>query len=130
MFFEYCTEIKGFFAVNPMLRVKKPKPRKPPIMFYELEAVKRIVEAQPDPARRALFALLYGTGCEVSVALKLTRADVDPTTKEFRAAGTKTHTRDRMARVAEWAWPIFWAYAKDHLPVGPPLERRSHPVYC
>ena len=101
MFFEYCTEIKGFFAVNPMLRVKKPKPRKPPIMFYELEAVKRIVEAQPDPARRALFALLYGTGCEVSVALKLTRADVDPTTKEVRAAGTKTHTRDRMARVAE-----------------------------
>jgi integrase len=23
-----------------------------------------------------------------------------------------------MARVAEWAWPIFWAYAKDHFPVA------------
>lgn len=78
--------------------------------------MKQIVEAQPDPARRALFALLYGTGAEMSVALRLTRADVDPATKEVRAAGTKTHTRDRMARVAEWAWPIFWAYAKDHLP--------------
>jgi integrase len=61
------------------------------------------------------MALLYGTGCEVSVALKLTRADVDPTTKEVRTAGTKTHTRDRMT---EWAWPIFWAFAKDHLPTA------------
>ena len=118
VFLGYCTEVKGLFAVNPMPKVKKPKPRKQPIMFYELDAVKRIVEAQPDPARRALFALLYGTGCEVSVALGLTRADVDPTRKEIRAAGTKTHTRDRMARVAEWAWPIFWAYAKDFLPVA------------
>jgi integrase len=23
-----------------------------------------------------------------------------------------------MARVADWAWPIFWAYAKDHLPTA------------
>ena len=23
-----------------------------------------------------------------------------------------------MARVAEWARPIFWAYAKDHLPMA------------
>jgi site-specific recombinase XerD len=53
------------------------------------------------PARRALFALLHGTGAEVSVALRLTRADVDPAVKEIRAAGTKTHTRDRMARVAD-----------------------------
>ena len=80
--------------------------------------MKRIVEAQPDPARRALVALLYGTATEVSVALRLTRADVDPATNEIRAAGTKTHTRDRMARVADWAWPIFWAYAKDHLPTA------------
>ncbi len=101
-----------------MLAVEKPKPRKPAIMFYELETVKRIVEAQPDPARRALFALLYGTGCEVSVALKLTRTDLVPAAKEIRAAGTKTHTRDRMARVADWAWPTFWSYAKDHLPTA------------
>jgi integrase len=99
-----------------MNAVEKPELRKVPIQFYELDAVRRIVDAQPDPARRALMALLYGTGCEVSVALKLTRADVDPTTKEIRAAGTKTHTRDRIARVAEWAWPIFWAYVKNHLP--------------
>jgi integrase/recombinase XerD len=118
VFFEFCIRVRGLFATNPMAAVEKPELRKVPIQFYELDAVRRIVEAQPDPARRALFALLYGTGAEVSVALELTRADVDPTTREIRAAGTKTHTRDRIARVSEWAWPIFWAYAKDHLPTA------------
>jgi integrase len=109
VFFDHCTRVKALFAVNPMVAVEKPDVRRGPIQFYELEAAKQIVEAQPDPARRALIALLYGTGTEVSVALRLTRADVDPATKEIRAAGTKTYTRDRMARVADWAWPIFWS---------------------
>ena len=74
------------------------------------------MDPQPDSARRALLALLYGTGAEVSVAIRLTRGDVDSATKEVRAAGTKTHTRDRMARVADWVWATFWDYAKDHLP--------------
>jgi len=78
-----------------------------------------ILEAQSGSAgRRALFALLYGTGAEVSVALKLNRGEADFVAKEIRAAGTKTHTRDRMARVADWAWPIFWGYAKGHLPTA------------
>jgi integrase len=98
--------------------VDKPELRKVPIQFYEMDAVRRIVDAQAEPSRRALMALLYGTGTEVSVALNLTRADVDANTREIRAAGTKTHTRDRIARVADWAWPIFWAYAKDHLPTA------------
>jgi integrase len=118
VFFDYCTRVKGLFAVNPMAAVEKPDVRRGPIQFYDLDTVKRIVDAQPDPARRALVALLYGTATEMSVALRLTRADVDPATNEIRAAGTKTHTRDRMARVADWAWPIFWSYAKDHLPTA------------
>jgi integrase len=118
VFLDYCTRVKGLFTVNPMAAVEKPDVRRGPIQFYDLDTVKRIVDAQPDPARRALLALLYGTGTEVSVALRLTRGDVDSATKEVRAAGTKTHTRDRMARVADWAWPIFWGYAKDHLPTA------------
>jgi site-specific recombinase XerD len=103
--------IKKLFAVNPMTAVEKPAPRRQSIGFYDLATVQRIVDAQPDPARRALFALIYGSAVEVSVALRLTRVDVDPATQEIRTAGTKTHTRDRMARVATWAWPIFWPYA-------------------
>jgi len=118
VFFDFCTRVKGYFPTNPMAAVEKPEVRKVPIQFYELDTARRIMEAQPDPARRALFAPLYGTGAEVSVALKLTRADVDQATKEIRAAGTKTHTRDRMARMADCAWPIVWAYAKGHLPTA------------
>lgn len=118
VFFDDPRVKKFFGGKNPMADVDKPDLRKPPIQFYELEMAKQIVDAQPDPARRALFALLYGTGTEVSVALRLTRGDVDQATKEVRAAGTKTYKRDRMARVADWAWPIFWGYAKDHLPTA------------
>ena len=62
VFFDYCTRVRGLFTVNPMAAVEKPDVRRGPIQFYDLETVKRIVEAQPDPARRALVALLYGTG--------------------------------------------------------------------
>ena len=67
VFFNYCTRVKGLFTVNPTDAVEKPALRPRPIQFYDLDTAKRIVEAQPDPARRALFALLYGAGCEVSV---------------------------------------------------------------
>jgi hypothetical protein len=75
--------------VNPMLAVERPKPRKPPIMFYELDAVKRIVDVQSDPARRALLALLYGTGTEV--ALRLTRLTWTPPQGDSRRRHEDTH---------------------------------------
>jgi integrase len=38
--------------------------------------------------------------------------------REIRAAGTKTHTRDRVAVVADWAWPIIAAYVRQMLPAA------------
>jgi integrase len=116
VFFAYCTDVRGLFERNPMERVARPPAAKPLVRFYELDTVERIIAWQPSAERRALFALLYGTGIEISVALTLTRADVDESRKEVRAAGTKTHTRDRMARVADWAWANVWGYAKALLP--------------
>lgn len=52
----------------------------------------------------------------MSVAAQLTRRDFDPTTKQVRTAGTKTSTRDRVSRIADWAWPIVWGYVKGFLP--------------
>jgi hypothetical protein len=49
-------------------------------------------------------------GIEVSVALKLRRRDIDPTSGEIRAAGTTTLARDRIVRVAEWAG----SFVEDH----------------
>jgi integrase len=88
------------------------------VRFYELDVVERIVAAQPTAERRALMALLYGTAIDLSTALGLSRADVNPATKEIRAAGTKAHTRDRVCRVADWAWPIIWEHIRDRLPVA------------
>lgn len=118
VFFTYLTKTKKAFDRNPMETVERPPVTKPPIRFYELDTVERIVGWQPTAERRALFALLYGTGIEISVALGLTRADVHEARKEVRAAGTKTHSRDRIVRVADWAWPTFWGHAEAILPAA------------
>jgi integrase len=114
-FFRWVVEVRQAHHTNPLTPVSRPTQKAPPIEFYELDEVKRIVDWQPSDERRALFALLYGTGCEISVALTLTRADIDPKTKMIRARGTKTHTRDRMIRVDDWAWNTFWDFAKLRL---------------
>jgi site-specific recombinase XerD len=82
-------------------------------------AARTCVRRPADSERRALFAVLYGTGIEVGTALRLTRADVWDASREIRAAGTKTHTRDRVAVVADWAWPIIADYVRRILPTAP-----------
>lgn len=107
VYFAYLTDVKGLFERNPMESVERPGVEKSPIRFYEIEDVQRIVDWQPTPERRAFFALVYATAADVSTALGLVRSDVWSGTKEIRAAGTKTHTRDRVCRIAEWAWPLI-----------------------
>jgi integrase len=125
MFFAWVTRVKRLYRVSPMLEVPRPPLEKGPIRFYELRQARAIVDAQPDNLRQALFALYYGGAVEESVALGLNRDDVWPETREVRAAGTKTHKRDRVARIAEWAWPIFWRYARTAVP-GTPLFPDLH----
>jgi integrase len=148
-FFGYCTDVKALYPTNPMAKVTRPAVQGSPIRFYELDVVERIVAYQPTPERRALFALLYGTGIEVSVALALSRADVWEATREIRAAGTKAHSRDRVCRVADWAWEIVWAHSRLRLPgaqlwiewnrwtvsdwhreTGKALQLPSYPLHC
>lgn len=114
-YFEWLTNVRELIEGNPMARVKAPARPNLPIAFYELDQVERIVGAQPTEERRALFALMYGTGIEVSTALALTREHVLPNTKQVRAPGTKAHTRDRTVRVSDWAWDMFWDFARPRL---------------
>jgi integrase len=118
VFLDYCTRIRGLFPVNPMDAVPRPDVEATPIRFYELEAVERIIGAQPTAERRAFFTLLYSTAIEVSTALQLTRGDIDLARKEIRGAGTKAYTRDRICRVAEWAWPTLAAHVHTMLPTA------------
>lgn len=66
--------------------------------------VRRVVDGADQPYR-ALFALLYGAGIEISAALGCVEGDVDAPRREVRACGTKAHYRDRTVQVAKWAWP-------------------------
>jgi integrase len=113
----YLVEM-GIVPVNPVRDVKAPRVPKRPPLELTLRDVVRIVEGARAPYQ-ALFALLYGAGVEVSAALTCTEADVDAARREVRARGTKAETRDRVVRVAEWAWP----YLATHLATLTPAER-------
>jgi len=116
-FTRYLVEI-GVLAANPLRDVQAPPPNAPRCTFLELPDVIRLVRGSPPPYR-ALFALAYGAGLEVSAVLSLVETDVDVQAKEVRARGTKAWTRDRLARIADWAWP----YVETHLKTLTPGER-------
>ena len=123
-YFDWLVNVRELIEVNPLTRVQAPALPKLPIAFFELDQVERIVESQLTEERRALFALMYGTGIEVSTALTLTRDNILPNAKEIRAPGTKAHSRDRMVRVSDWAWNLFWEFAKTRL-YGPIFSVKS-----
>jgi integrase len=97
---------RGTLRDNPVRQVRMPPVPPPRTIFLETADAIRLAEAQPSPYRE-FSALLAGSGIEVSVALELRRRDVDKQHREIRAKGTKTHARDRVVRVAEWAWPYI-----------------------
>jgi len=100
---------------NPMAEVELPPAGKPRTHHLTTAEVQRLADAQPEPYR-TFAALLAGTGIEVSVALALTKRDVDTKARQIRAAGTKTHSRDRVVRVADWAWAYVTPLLDDLLP--------------
>lgn len=103
---------------NPMDSLSPPKANPPNPEFLELPDVLRVVEGNPEPFR-SLYALIYGTGLEVSVAINLRLRDVDEERHEIRARGTKSHSRDRVVLVAHWAWPIVAKRLTSLLPDAP-----------
>jgi integrase len=90
-------------ALRPMDNVDIPKSGAPRTRYEEASVLTALADAHEEPYR-TLSALLAGSGIEVSVALGLRRRDVDVANREIRAAGTKTYCRDRVVRVADWAW--------------------------
>ena len=122
-FAAYLIEI-GVLASNPVRDVKAPKQNRPRAVAIDLRDVRRIVSSA-EPSFRALFVLLYGAGVEISAALDCVDHDVDVRRREVRARGTKAHTRDRVVRVADWAWPYLEAHLATLMP-GERLFRGIH----
>jgi integrase len=106
---------RGVLTANPVREIRLPSPAPARTAFLDTPDAQLLADAQPSPYRE-LAALLAGSGIEVSVALRLRRRDVDMRKKEVRAAGTKTHARDRVVRVAGWAWSYVLRAMRDKKP--------------
>lgn len=106
---------RGVIQSNPVQSVRLPKPSAPRVIYLETADAIKLADAQPS-SYKELSALLAGSGIEVSVALNLRRRDVDAPNREIRAAGTKTHARDRVVRVADWAWSYVAQLLQGRLP--------------
>jgi integrase len=116
--FAKCLLEVGVLDANPLRDLSPPPAADPRCHFLELPDVLRVVEGAAQPLR-AIYALAYGAGLEVSAILRLVDADVDPAARQVRARGTKSWTRDRLARVADWAWP----WVAEHVATVLPGER-------
>ncbi len=113
-FVRYLLEV-GELASNPVRDVSPPPPADPRCTFLELPDVLRLVDGSAQP-HAAIFALAYGAGLEVSAILSLIDTDIDTASRQVRAKGTKAWTRDRLARVADWAWPFLEQHCATVLP--------------
>jgi integrase len=114
-FAQFLGKKKHLLEHNPMRPVDAPAQGAPRERHIDVADMKRLANYQPEPFC-ALSALLGGTGIEVTVALALKKRDVDVARREIRAAGTKTHSRDRIVRVADWAWEYVAELIADRRP--------------
>ena len=113
-FTAYLVEL-GILSGNPLRDVSAPPAAAPRCSFLELPDVQRVVEGAPEPFG-AIYALAYGAGLEISAILALVESDIDSAARQVRGRGTKAWTRDRIARVADWAWPWVEAHLRGVLP--------------
>lgn len=79
--------------------------------FLEERDIEKLL-AKVVPEGQDAVAMAYGTGIEASVLSELTVEDVDLKTRVIRARGTKTKSRDRFVRCADWCWPRVEALVK------------------
>lgn len=121
----------GVLASNPIRDVETPK-KNAPSMRYEAQAVdEAIVAAAPSRILAALFALVHGTGADLSPVLERTeRRDIDLARGVVRLRGTKHAKRHVHEAIIEpWALPAVAAYLQGMMPHVKPfasLENVSH----
>jgi integrase len=89
---------------DPMRDIVLPQQGPPLTHYIDVPDAIRLADASAGQMR--LFEMLLpGTALEVSVALTLRVRSVSTLDKEIHAPGTKTYTRNRVVRVADFAWP-------------------------
>jgi integrase len=131
-FIEHLVDLE-ILPTNRLARIAAPKKGKPRDRHLETRDVLRLIAAFADPTNEPLQrfiaerdidvselqgynALLNGAGVEVSVGLDVTAGDFRKEDREVRAPGTKNYNRDRVVRVAEWAFPFVSACEEGREP--------------
>jgi integrase len=103
---------------NIVRDVKGAKENKPRMVWHtrpEAQAIISHLEGQ----QQALEALMAGTSMEWGAVEVLRRRDVDQVARSAWARGTKNEYRSRRVFFTEdWAWELFWQYAKDVHPTA------------
>lgn len=94
---------RGYLRYDPMAGVALPAPGDPLCHYLDTPDVTRLADAFPGQMRLFEY-VLPGTAMEVSTALAVTVRHVSKDDRSIRAPGTKTYNRDRVVRVADFAW--------------------------
>lgn len=97
-------ESRGHLGASPMRRVLLPAQGDPLCHYIDTPDAVRLADASPGQMR-LLEATLAGSAMELSTALSVRVRAVSTDSRSIHAPGTKTYTRDRIVRVADWAWP-------------------------
>jgi integrase len=106
---------RGVLQFDPMAEITLPSQGPPLAHFLEVPDVERLADTQ-DGAYRLLSYVLPATAMEVSTALSVRVRSVSRTDRTMHAPGTKTYNRDRVVRVAEFAWDAVLELLKGKHP--------------
>lgn len=106
---------RGVLTFDPMGDITLPPPGDPLAHFLETPDVVRLSEAQPGQHRHFGY-VLAGSAMEVSTALTVRVRSVSKADKTIHAPGTKSYNRDRIVRVADYAWDAVLELLKGKHP--------------
>lgn len=101
---------------NVVRDVKGASENKPRMLFHTRTEAQALIAVLSGP-QQALEALMAGCGVEYGAAILVRRRDIDPAARSVWAQGSKNEYRNRRVFFTEdWAWELFWSYAKDFTP--------------
>jgi integrase len=106
---------RGVLTHDPMLEIPLPEPGDPLCHYLETEDVLRLSDASAGQMRH-FERILPGSALEVSTALSVRVRAVSLLDKEIHAPGTKAYNRNRVVRVAEFAWDAVLELVKGKHP--------------
>lgn len=139
---------RGVLTHDPMLEITLPEAGDPLCHYLDTPDVIRLGDASGGQMRHFEY-ILPGTALEVSTALAVRVRQVSTLDKEIHAPGTKAYNRNRVVRVAEFAWdavlelvrakhpdsllfdriPHRWSASDAHLALVKQLGEEGHRIF-